>query len=196
MFLFLSIALSFPDIPDEDRLLSQARRGNRKAITAIYETFFDPLYSFIRWRVNDESLAEDLTSEVFIKFLSALQSPQAPRQSLRGWLFRVARNVLYDHFRHPDDTDELDDTIMASDDTEAQVIRLADAERIWHMLGTLALSQQEVLILRFGQMLSVQETADIMGRSVSAVKSLQFRAVNALRDALAESTKGVEYGTP
>jgi RNA polymerase sigma-70 factor (ECF subfamily) len=196
MSLFLSIALSFPDIPDEDRLLSQARRGNRKAITAIYETFFDPLYSFIRWRVNDESLAEDLTSEVFIKFLSALQSPQAPRQSLRGWLFRVARNVLYDHFRHPDDTDELDDTIMASDDTEAQVIRLADAERIWHMLGTLALSQQEVLILRFGQMLSVQETADIMGRSVSAVKSLQFRAVNALRDALAESTKGVEYGTP
>jgi len=50
----------------------------------------------------------------------------------------------------------------------------------------LAPDQQEVLILRFGQMLSLQDTADSMGKSVSAIKSLQFRAVDTLRRLLAE----------
>jgi DNA-directed RNA polymerase specialized sigma24 family protein len=52
-----------------------------------------------------------------------------------------------------------------------------------------------VLILRFGQMLSIQATADIMEKSVSAIKSLQFRAINALRAALTEPAVGVEHGT-
>ena len=185
---------AFPDIPHEDRLLALAHQGNQKAIADIYEHYFDPIYQFIRWRVDDAGAAEDLTSEVFIKFLNALKSPNAPRETLRGWLFRVARNVLYDHYHQPDLDGQLDDpcrhrTIpkpscstgsMWSDSREA--------------LRALAVNQQEVLILRFSQMLSLEATAESMGRSVSAIKSLQFRAIQALRHVLMESTREAEHG--
>jgi RNA polymerase sigma-70 factor (ECF subfamily) len=192
MLLILLAAL--PDPPDEDRLLARARRGDRKAIASIYETFFDPVYQFIRWRVDDAHLAEDLTSDVFITFLSALQSPSAPRHSLRGWLFRVARNVLYDHYQVPVTTTDLDEELPApsEEDVETRLMRTLDAERVQRALRMLATDQQEVLVLRFGQMMSLQDTADSMGRSMGAVKSLQFRAIDALRRVLSEPE--AEYG--
>jgi RNA polymerase sigma-70 factor (ECF subfamily) len=184
----LFLVLAFPDLAEEDRLLAHARQGNRQAIGAIYEQYFDAVYQFVRWRVHDPGQAEDLTSEVFIKLLAALQGPNAPQHSLRGWLFRVARNVLYDHYRQPDLSDELNDFMPAPDDVESLFIHQSDAERVQQALHTLADDQQEVLILRFGQMMSLEATAESMGRSVSAVKSLQFRAVQTLRRALGEET--------
>lgn len=182
----LLLLLALPDLPDEDRLLARARRGDRRAIGEIYERYFDAIYQFIRWRVDDPAVAEDLTSEVFIRLLSALQSSAAPADSLRGWLFRVARNSLYDHYQRPVPTTSLDEALpLAVDaDTEAQFIRATEVERVQHALRTLAVDQQEVLILRFGQMLNLEATADSMGKSVSAIKSLQFRAINSLRRAL------------
>jgi len=182
----LLLLLALPDLPDEDRLLARARRGDRRAIGEIYERYFDAIYQFIRWRVDDPAVAEDLTSEVFIKLLSALQSSAAPADSLRGWLFRVARNSLYNHYQRPVPTTSLDEALpLAADaDTEAQFIRATEVERVQHALRTLAVDQQEVLILRFGQMLNLEATADSMGKSVSAIKSLQFRAINSLRRAL------------
>lgn len=182
----LLLLLALPDLPDEDRLLARARRGDRRAIGEIYERYFDAIYQFIRWRVDDPAVAEDLTSEVFIKLLSALQSSAAPADSLRGWLFRVARNSMYDHYQRPVPTTSLDEALpLAADaDTEAQFIRATEVERVQHALRTLAVDQQEVLILRFGQMLNLEATADSMGKSVSAIKSLQFRAINSLRRAL------------
>lgn len=182
----LLLLLALPDLPDEDRLLARARRGDRRAIGEIYERYFDAIYQFIRWRVDDPAVAEDLTSEVFIKLLSALQSSAAPADSLRGWLFRVARNSLYNHYQRPVPTTSLDEALpLAADaDTEAQFIHATEVERVQHALRTLAVDQQEVLILRFGQMLNLEATADSMGKSVSAIKSLQFRAINSLRRAL------------
>lgn len=188
------LLLLLPDLPDEDRLLAQARQGSRKAVGEIYETYFDPVFRFIRWRVDDPGLAEDLTSEVFIKFLNALQSPNAPRQSLRGWLFRVARNVLYDHYQQPVISSELDESLVAPDDAEADFIQRLDVERVRQAVGALAADQQEVLILRFGQMMSLEDTAESMGRTVSAIKSLQFRAINALRRTLSETAMEAEHG--
>ncbi len=190
----LFLLLTFPDIPEEDRLLAQAQQGSHTAITKIYEVYFDPIYRFIRWRVDDPGQAEDLTSEVFIKFLNALQSPNAPRHSLRGWMFRVARNVLYDHYQQPDTSGELDETLAAPDDAEGLLMQQLNAEHIREALRKLAADQQEVLILRFAQTLSLEDTAASMGRSVSAIKSLQFRAINALRRALGESAGETGYG--
>jgi RNA polymerase sigma-70 factor (ECF subfamily) len=67
---------------------------------------------------------------------------------------------------------------------------VVDLERVRHAIRMLTADHQEVLILRFGQRLSLQETADIMGRNVSAIKSLQFRAVDTLRSILLEASNG------
>ncbi|MFN8449297.1 MAG: sigma-70 family RNA polymerase sigma factor [Anaerolineae bacterium] len=192
------ILIVLPDIPTEDRLLSDARRGDADAIMQIYEQYFPPVYQFIRLRVEDTALAEDLCSDVFLKLVDALRGGSAPRHSLRGWIFRVARNELHTHFgrirRFPVTSLEEWTPVPPDDDLEVQIIRSFDLERARRVLRMLNPEQQEVLILRFGQKLDLQATADIMGKSVSAIKSLQFRAVNTLRQLLGEMRTEVEHG--
>lgn len=180
------IVIVLPDLSVEDRLLAEARRGDQEAIMQIYDTYFPPIYNFIRLRVDDRALAEDLASDVFVKLVTAFQGRNAPRHSLRGWLFQVARNIIADHFGREKNlsTTTLDDWLPGDHDLEGQVAQALDADRARQAIRMLADDQQEVLILRFGQALSLQETADIMGRKVSAIKSLQFRAVSTLRQIL------------
>jgi RNA polymerase sigma-70 factor (ECF subfamily) len=183
-----------PDIPMEDRLLARARTGDEAAVMQIYESYFEPIYQYLRLRVDDRMLAEDLASDVFVKLITALNGRNAPQHSLRGWLFQVARNVLYDHYgttrKMPVTT--IEDWVRApqEDEPEIQFIHNVDAGRARHAMQMLAADQQEVLVLRFGQALSLQETADIMGKSVSAIKSLQFRAVETLRQILGKVQAG------
>jgi RNA polymerase sigma-70 factor (ECF subfamily) len=188
------IVLVLPDIPTEDALLARARAGDQQAIMEIYEAYYTPIYQFIRLRVGDVTSAEDIASDVFVKFVTALKGRSAPRKSLRGWLFQVARNELNDHYgknkRMP--TETLDDWIPAPvDETnpERRFMQTFNIERLRQALRMLAPEQQEVIIMRFGQALSLQETADVMDKSVSAIKSLQFRAVSTLRDVLGEFTE-------
>lgn len=194
--MILLILLALPDLPDEDRLLQRAQQGNPQAIARIYDSFFDPIYQFLRWRVDDPAVAEDLTSEVFLKLLTALQDARAPRVTLRGWLFRVARNVLTDHYRGAAPTVPWDEDapLVQDGDLEADFGAVHDMDRVLNVMGMLAPDQQEVLILRFGQMLSLQETAESLGKSVSATKSLQFRAVDTLRRLLAENEPEASRG--
>ncbi len=182
------ITLVLPDIPQEDRLLRLARTGDQQAVMAIYEHYFPPIYQFIRLRTADSMIAEDLASDVFVKLVKALRGGNAPQKSLRGWLFRVARNTLHDHYGREIPTETLNEWVPAAESgPEAQFIQMFTLERVRQALRMLGAEQQEVLVLRFGQALSLQETADVMGKSVSAIKSLQFRAVNTLRDILTEA---------
>jgi RNA polymerase sigma-70 factor (ECF subfamily) len=192
------IVIVLPDIPAEDALLARARQGNQEAIMRIYESYFPPIYQFIRLRVDDRQLAEDIASDVFVRFVESVRRRTAPNHSLRGWLFRVARNEIYQHFgrRKQLTMTALEEWMPApADDNEPEVtfIRSMNLERARSAMRMLAAEQQEVLILRFGQMLSLEETADIMNKSVSAVKSLQFRAVNTLRHLLGEMKMEVGY---
>lgn len=192
------IVIVLPDIAAEDRLLSRARTGDEEALMLIYENYFPPVYNFIRLRIEDRALAEDLASDVFIKLLQSIRQAQAPRQSLRGWIFKVARNLVYDHYRKERQvtTEALEEWIPNTDDEglEIEFIRSVNLERARRALGRLAPDQQEVLILRFGQNLNLQETAAIMGKSINAIKSLQFRAVQTLRQLLGEIQSESYYG--
>lgn len=192
------IVIVLPDITIEDRLLTEAKRGDREALMRIYDTYFPPIYNFIRLRVEDTLLAEDLASDVFTKLVETLRGRNAPSHSLRGWLFKVARNRLHDHYRANKNitAEAIDEWIPSPNDDqpEEQFIRTLQIEQARSALLQLSADQQEVLILRFGQGLGLQETADIMDRNVSAIKSLQFRAVNALRQILGEARQEVSNG--
>lgn len=182
------IILVLPDITVDDELLSRARRGDEDAIVEIYHHYFDPVYQFCRLRVSDTATAQDLASEVFVRFIKALKRETAPHTSLRGWIFRVARNLVYDHYGREEElpVETLEQWLPAdtSSDPEVQALRGMQVERARRAISMLAPAQQEVLLLRFDQQLSLQETADIMDKQVNAIKALQFRAVNTLRQIL------------
>lgn len=181
------ILIVLPDFGLEQSLLASARRGDRDAIMQIYDLYFTPIYHFIRLRVGDAMTAEDLAADVFTHLIAALRGPSPPRDSLRGWLFKVARNLIAQHHqaaRRIEET-ELDEWLADDGDLEAEVTLELDAaitgDRVRAALAALAPDQQEVLLLRFGQKLDLQTTASVMGKSVNAIKQLQFRALAALR---------------
>ncbi len=184
------IFLVLPDISEEDALMDELRAGSPDAMLRVYQLYFRPIYEYIRLRVEDAPIAEDIASEVFLRLIDAVRKHQAPRQSLRGWLFKVARTLIAAQYHEakklPTTTLEEWMPSPVDDDPEINLIRTISLERARHAIRNLSADQQEVLILRFGQRLSLQETCDIMGRSMSAVKSLQLRAIESLRKHLRE----------
>lgn len=187
------ILIVLPDPSTEMPLLTRLQRGDQDAVIEIYEQFFAPLYQYVRLKVGNRAAAQDIVSEVFVRLIESAGKPSAPRENLRAWLFTVARNEVYRLYGRPRplSLSDLEEWMPAPPESNPEV-RLGDMvhlERVRHALRMLAADQQEVLILRFGQRLSLQETADLLGKSVSAVKSLQFRALDTLRSILLEPTE-------
>lgn len=179
------ILIVLPDVADDKQLLIQAQQQQQDALRVIYERYFPSIYQFIRLRVNNREQARDIAADVFLDFLVALKNHNPPHTNLRGWLFRVARNKVYEHYGKEKQlpTTTLEDWIPNREDgPESQFLKTAHIDHIRQSLTQLVVEQQEVIILRFGQGFNIQETADLMNKSVSAIKSLQFRAIQNLRE--------------
>ena len=168
---------------DEMKLLQRARSLDQDALAEVHNRYYDSIYRYIAFRVNDAPTAEDLTSEVFLRLLNALRDKSAPQNTLRGWLFGVASRVLKEHYR----SKKRDGFTMLHEDipsTEHSLDRQVDAilrdENLQAVMGSLTEDQQNVLALRFGFGMPVQEVADTMGKSEGSIKMLQARAIAAI----------------
>jgi RNA polymerase sigma-70 factor (ECF subfamily) len=182
------IVMTLPDVTDDDILLKQARRGNKRAISDIYERYVEAIYQFVRLRVGHIQQAEDITSAVFTAFIEQITTGRGPSSHLRGWLFQVARNHIYDSYGEkrglPLETIEQ----MSAPHTtnpEHRTLQSISREQVQQLIQQLTPDQQDVLLLRFDQQLSLKEVSDILGKNTNTVKSLQLRAVRALQRAIA-----------
>jgi RNA polymerase sigma-70 factor, ECF subfamily len=187
------IFLVFPDVTDDQVLLKQIHSKQDEALRVIYERYAEPIYQFVRLRINDREQVQDIVADVFLDFLVAVQRDNPPHTNLRGWLFQVARNKVIDHYGKEKKLPQtsLEDWMPDNKglSPESRLLESIQIERIRRALGALVVEQQEVIILRFGQHLNLQETADVMDKSVSAIKSLQFRAVQNLRELIGVDEK-------
>jgi RNA polymerase sigma-70 factor (ECF subfamily) len=137
----------------------------------------------VAFRVNDRHTAEDLTSEVFTRLLSALRDKNAPQNTLRGWLYGVASRVVSDHHRkhYRAPQVELDESIMSGETGPADIVEaMLTRDDLKQALTELTEEQQNVIALRFGYDMPIQEVARTIGKSEGAVKQLQARAIAAL----------------
>jgi RNA polymerase sigma-70 factor (ECF subfamily) len=179
-----------PDVTVDETLLVRIQQGDHEAIIAAYDRYFTPLFHYARLKIGDSATAEDVVSEVFVTLLECAGTRRAPHTHLRGWLFQVARHLIAQQHSKIRQIPlaELEEWMPAPSEMnpETAVSDLLDMQRVRRALHMLTTDHQEVLILRFGQRLSLQETADIMGKSLSAIKSLQFRAMETLRGILSD----------
>ncbi|RMG99219.1 MAG: sigma-70 family RNA polymerase sigma factor [Chloroflexi bacterium] len=164
-------------------LLRRARALEQDALAQIHDTYYAAIYRYIALRINDRETAEDLTSEVFIRLLNALQDKTAPERTLRGWLFSVASRVVKDYYRklYRSKETELSDTIPGHElgpDKELEKKSMQTALR--NAITELTEEQQNVLALRYGFEMPIREVARLIGKSEGAVKMLQARAIAAL----------------
>lgn len=168
----------------EEKLLQQARAYDEDALGELYDRYAPRIYAYIYRRVEDGATAEDLTGEVFLRMLQAIRGDKLWRTSFRGWLYRIAHNLVVDHYRRrpPAPMVPLDERLTTGEGNPAQeVAGRFSRQRLQAAIRRLTEGQQEVLALRFGEQLTSREVAEIMDKSISAVEGLQHRALVALR---------------
>ena len=170
-------------------LVAAAQRGDRDSFGQIFDQYQLPVYRYAVARLRSESDAEDVTAETFLAAFRSIGRFRWQGVAFDAWLFRIARSKITDvqRKRQREGRREQLDTIEVerlpqTRDVATEVIGRDEAARMLTAMRALGGDQQEVLALRFFAGLSLQETAEALGRSVNAVKQLQFRAVGALRN--------------
>ena len=170
-------------VQDESTLLARARQLDPEALAHIHDTYYALIFRYVAFRVGDHATAEDLTSEVFMRLLTALRDKGAPQNTLRGWLYGVAARVVSDHHRkaYRAPQVELDESYASADHDPADIVdRKMVQEDVLRAMQELTEEQRHVLSLRFGSDMPIQDVARVLGKSEGAVKQLQARAVAAL----------------
>jgi len=169
-------------IDSEAALLERARTLDGSALGQIHDRYYPEIYRYGLYRLGDPQAAEDVAGEVFLRLLDALHRGRAPQTTLRGWLFGVAAHLVADYFRaRRTPAEPLSEAMSNGHSVAAEVEERLQRGQVQTAMRRLTGDQQQVLALRFGDGFSVEKTAEIMQKSVTAVKALQFRAVETLR---------------
>jgi len=164
----------------DDRLLIEAAQRERPRFAELYEQNFDRVYAFVGRRVSTREEAEDLTAEVFHQALASIESFRWQGSPFIAWLYGIAANVLSAHWRKigkdPAQLEE-DWDQGGRDEIERRAI-LAE------LVESLSEDQRTVVVRRFVEQRSIREIAHELGRSEGAIKQLQLRALENLREKL------------
>jgi RNA polymerase sigma-70 factor, ECF subfamily len=181
-----------PDEPNEVwRIVERAQSGDTDAFAELYDRYMDLVFRYIYYRVGTRALAEDLTSETFLRALRRITSVTWQGRDFGAWLVTIARNLVADHYksgryRLEVTTADMLDADRAEDGPEGEVLDQLTNATLLETVKRLNPEQQECIVLRFLQGLSVAETAAVMGKNEGAIKALQYRAVRTLGRLLPE----------
>ena len=176
----------FLELAEEElqAVLEQARRLEPKAIAKLSQYCYPKAFSYIYYRINDRSDAEDLTSEVCLRMM---QSIQQQKGSFKGWVYRVASNVVTDFYRRRavrQVVDPVADSVENIVDYTDETGHLLNQAQLKEGLSHLTDEQREVIILKFIEGYETEEIAHLLEKSNEAVRALQFRAITALKKML------------
>ena len=170
-------------------LVERAQGGEAAAFGLIYDRYVDTVFRFVYFRVGNRQLAEDLTSDTFLRALKRIGSFTWQGRDLGAWLVTIARNLVADHFKSGRYRLEVTTgDVLDADREDRGPEGSPEAAVVDHITNVALLSavkqlnpeQQECIVLRFLQGFSVAETARAMGKNEGAIKALQYRAVRAL----------------
>ena len=176
-------------------LVERAQAGESAAFGLIYDRYVDTVFRFVYFRVGNRQLAEDLTSDTFLRALKRIGSFTWQGRDLGAWLVTIARNLVADHFKSGRYRLEVTTGDVLDADREDRGPEGSPESAVVDHITNVALltavkqlnpEQQECIVLRFLQGFSVAETAQTMGKNEGAIKALQYRAVRALARLLPE----------
>ena len=199
--------------PPSDRLspaverdyVDRARGGDQEALGLLYDAYLPRLYRYCLTRVGNETDAEDLAEEIFLKVLGAIDGFQwqpatdsagqrIERVPFGAWLFRIAHNHVVSFHRRTalrGTTAELDERIRDHTRGPAELTETKlTIEEVFVAVRELPEAQREVILLRFASGLSIAETAEALGKHQTNVKVLQHKGVQRLKRLLADVEEG------
>ncbi len=174
-------------VDGEENLVSGAISGDASAFGALYDRYQPAIYRFVALKVGRREDAEDITHQVFLRAWQSIRQYEGRGYPFSSWLYRIARNQIVDFYRaHREhaDIEDVESTLLMEDTTAETIDFKADIARVRAAMLELRADYQDVIILRFIEERSLEETAVSLSRSVGATKVLQHRALRHLRTLL------------
>lgn len=174
---------------DDDQLIALAAGGDRRAFGDLYERYALRVFRHAQFLTGDPLLAEDITAQVFLKALEAIPRYQSRGVPFVAWLLRITCNIVINHRKSaknnghsqiPDDIEAVGADFSPERSCEVKV----DGERVWTEVRKLPSEQRRVIVMRFVDDLGYPDIASVLGKSVGAVRVIQFRALANLRNML------------
>jgi RNA polymerase sigma-70 factor, ECF subfamily len=166
------------------QVLVQAQAGSDKALTALYNQYFERIYRFIFYRVSHKETAEDLTEDVFIKAFKNLRTLEQAA-AFEGWLYQIARNLVIDYYRSKRAVvplEEIENTLEYETNI-VDLVNLQTEQTIFiKLLKELSPEQQQVIKLKFLEDIDNASIAEIMKKTEGAIRVIQHRAITRLKE--------------
>ena len=170
----------------EERLLIEAAQNDPSRFAELYEQNFHRVYAYIARRVRDREEIQDLTAHVFHQALANIGKFKWKGSPFAAWLYRIAANAIADQAKRKM-RESVDQPDQRSESSTAPDLEALDRRaRLFRAVDKLPEDQRRVISMRFAGEKSIREIADELGRSEGAVKQLQFRALENLRNRLNE----------
>lgn len=154
-----------------------------------YRAYLPRILNYMRLRVGDETLAQDLTATTFERAFAGIESLRS-EDAFGGWIFTIARNVIAQHYRDRREAVSLDgltDIVDPAPSPESHAIDTVELQEILAGLQTLSEREQEIIWLKFIGELKNREIAPLMGLSESHVAVILYRALGKLRESVVSS---------
>lgn len=168
---------------DEAQLVRRAQQGDRDAFSELYHLYHPKIYRYIYFRVGSEAVAEDLAGDVFVRMVSHIDRFTYRGRPFLAWLYTIARNLMTDYYRREGRATHLplDERLVASDvDPDNNAPYLIRKEQLSEAMGSLTESQRQVILLKFFEGMDNADIAELLDKTVGAVKALQHRALSSL----------------
>ncbi|MFC2023502.1 RNA polymerase sigma factor [Chloroflexota bacterium] len=162
--------------------------GRADDYAELYREYLPRILSYVRLRVDDEDLAQDLTALVFERAVLKQHTLRRP-EAFAAWLFRIARNTVAEHYRSWRPTMPLESAAEQTTSTPSPpeaVMNREQVDRVRAVLLKLSEREQELIRLKFGAGLSNQEIAAVMRLKAGHVAVILYRALRKLRSWLEE----------
>lgn len=172
---------------NDERLLIQAAQSDPSRFAELYESNFNRVYAFVARRVKDREEAQDLTAEVFHQALKNLGRFQWRGVPFAAWLLRIAANALVDRWQRLGREVPADSAELEIESGAAGAIEVERRAMLFQLVDRLPPDQKLVIARRFVDQKSIRDIAVELGRSEGAVKQLQFRALETLREKMRKS---------
>lgn len=178
-------------------VVTRAQAGDPDAIAELYEQHWGLVYRFCYRRTSNTHMAEDLATDVFERLIKKVETFEWRGQEISAWLLVVARNIIADRFKSKPYQKEVQSGTTtdyalgysaAGPGPEDVATDNITHETVLRMMDRLSPDQREVLRLRFLCEMSMEEAAAVMGKEVSSIKALQFRAVRTMRRLFADGS--------
>lgn len=173
---------------DETAVLTAASSLDQDALASIFDEYAPAIYKYLlRLGVSSQE-ADQLAGDVFARLLDKFAEGEGPQKNLRSYLFQIAYHLVVDSARERKRIAPLEVADSANEEMTPVQSRAEEKMLLESvskaMERELTDEQRNVLVLRFQQEFSLKETAKIIGKNVNAVKALQNRGIQKLRQVM------------